>query len=220
MPRGAPDYGVYERPAIAEQTFWEDTFESPVLRWGANSSAGSPNPVLSQVQQWKGIQSVHFATVAGIMEWGTLTRQFPFVRPGKVGVGFFTLLESRTPGYLQLGITIRDGNNISIAYLQLDRQARTATITTPAGPVVVANNCFPAIPLNCWIPVKLVVNTNTDMYDRLFIGPQSIDLSTHALTLGVATTDSMINIAFLFTGDIAGDRDAYLDDFILSQNEP
>ena len=220
MARGAPDYGIYQRPGIAEQAVWVDDFEPPVLRWTPGSSVGSPNPVLSQVEQWKGVQSVYFATVLGAGEFSVIQKNLPLIRPGKIGFEQWIRLETLTPGYLMLSFLIADSTNIVEAQLRLDSQAQTASIVTPAGVIPIATNCIPALPIRVWIPVKLVVDTVTDMYDRLFIGSQSIDLSTHALALIGPIADSYITAYLRLEGDAIGAMNAYLDNFILSQNEP
>ena len=220
MPRGAPDYGIYEKPAIALPILWQDDFEAPVLRWTTASSLGSPNPVLSQVEQWKGVQSVYFATVLGAGEYSNIEKNFPLIRLGRIGVEFFILLENRTPGYMQIIANILDGVNASQADLRLDRQARTASIVTPVGTFVIATNCFPTIPNRVWTPFKMVVDMSTDLYTRLFVGDRAYDISNHALIPAGLTTNRWVNLHIRLQGDAGGARDAYLDNFVLTQNEP
>lgn len=220
MPRGYPDYQSSREPAIALQTVWEDEFESPALKWIPASNFGGTNPVLSTTQAWKGVQSVYFVTVAAGATWAQIERRFPLFKIGRVGIEFFTYLNSRTPGYLLASARIYDGSNISEALLRLDSQAKTATIITPVGPIVVATLSFNPAATRSWIPVKIVADMNTDRYTRLLIGPQEIDLSTHLLVPGVASTDKLLRVRFDLIGDAAGAMTAYVDNFILTQNEP
>lgn len=242
MPRGQPDYGIYTETPVASGisdpgeaaarlgsinvydrrgwTVWMDDFESPSLKWPATSSVGSPDPLLSTVEQWMGEQSVYFATVAGAGEHSTMEKLFPLVRLGRVGIEFFVRLECRTPGYLQCILHIFDGVNISTATLRLDNQARTASIITPAGTIVIATNCFPTIPNKVWIPVKLVVDMDTDLYNRLLIGEREYDISAHALVPGAVTTNRFLDVSIRLIGDAIAVMYAYLDNFILTQNEP
>lgn len=242
MAHGQPDFGMY---AIAETIYkltdmgelatrlgsivtfdrrgdvvWLDDFEAAVLRWTAGASAGSSAPVLSTTEQWMGVKSVYFATVAGAGEYSRIGKNLPLSRLGKSGVEFFILLESRTPGYMQLRVNIEDGTNLSYAELRLDSQARTASIITPTGTIVIATNCFPTYPNKVWVPVKLVVDMDTDLYTRLLIGDQGYDISSYALVPVAASTNRYLDVYICLVGDIIATMYAYLENFILTQNEP
>ena len=242
MPRGQPDYGLTTQTPVATGisdpgeaaarrgsinvydrrgwTVWMDDFEAPNLKWAVSSSAGSVDPVLTTADFWMGAQSLYFTTVAGAAEWAMMQRRFPLVRLGRVGIELFLLLSVKTPGYMQIQQTIYDGTNISRAQLRLDNEARTATIVTPAGNIPVATNAFNAFPNNIWTPVKLVVDVDTDHYTRLMIGPEEIDLSSHALVAVGVTNHRLIWQEIILRGDAGAIMYAWLDNFILTQNEP
>lgn len=220
MPRGYPDYQSSREQAIALQTMWMDDFEAPGLKWTPASAVGGTDPVLSTVQAWKGLQSVFFTTAAVAGEWARIERYFPLLRRGKVGIEFFIYFDIVTDGFFNLHQQIYDGENISVASLLLDNEARTATIVTPAGPVVVATECFPELRATTWVPVKLVVDIVTDLYTRLIIGTEDIDLSDYELVPGVVTTNRLIRVRNTLQGGWVGAMTAYMDDFILTQNEP
>jgi hypothetical protein len=167
-----------------------------------------------------GIQSLYFVTAAIAAHWAAAVRFFPLVRRGKVGIEFWILLSTLTPNYFGLSVDIHDGTNVYTFVLRLNTQAKTATIVTPLGNIVVATNCFNTALFNVWTPVKIVVDTDTDRYIRLMIGPDEIDISAHGLTGGGATTDRLIFCDLRLNGSAAGVGSAYVDNFILTQNEP
>ncbi len=242
MPRGQPDYGLYTQTPVASGisdpgeaaarlgsiniydrrgwTVWMDDFEAPVLKWADASSVGGTDPVLSTNAAWMGVQSVYYTTAAVANEWASILRRFPLLRLGKTGIEFFIRPHISTPGYFRVRFRISDGTNRSDGELRLDNQARTATIRTPAGNIVVATNVFNNFPDNIWTPVKLVVDMDTDYYVRLLIGSQEIDLSAHALVAGGATAVSQLWVEMDLRGDAIGAMSAYIDNFILTQNEP
>lgn len=220
MPRGYPDYEASVEPAIALKTVWSDDFEAPVLKWVPNSSVGGTNPIPSSTQVWVGAQSIYFVTAAVAGEWAEIRQRFPLLQLGKVGIECFMLLSTFTPGYMRFRIDIFDGTNVTTAELHLDHQAQTATIITPLGPIVVATKCFNLGPERVFMPVKLVVDMDTDLYTRLLIGPQQIDLSTHSLANPIPSTDKLEEVSIRLV-DVAGvGMWAYVDNFILTQNEP
>lgn len=242
MPRGQPDYGLYTQTPVASGisdpgeaaarlgginvydrrgwTVWMDDFEAPVLRWGVASTAGSPDPLFSQARQWMGVQSVHFATAIGALEYSYMARRFPLLRLGRIGIEFFIRLETHNNGYMTMGLDIYDGTNITEADIILDSAARTASILTPAGKILIASNCFRIPPNKVWLPVKLVVDMDTDMHVRLLVGPTEYDISAHALRPSGATTEEFVFVSFQLLGDGTETQNAYLDTFILTQNEP
>ena len=242
MPRGQPDYGLYTQTPVASGisdpgeaaarlgginvydrrgwTVWMDDFEAPALRWGTAIVAPGSIPVLSTTRAWMGIQSVYLAVPAVNGARSAINRTFPLVRLGRIGIELFTYLNVTTPSYLMILLTIYDGSNESYAELHLDNLARTATLITSIGPIPVATKCFPLVPLIAFIPVKLVVDMDTDRYVRLLIGPDEIDLSTYLMVLGPATDVKMLGLTCWLEGNVAGVSNGYIDNFILTQNEP
>jgi len=242
MSRGQPDFGLYGSTPVASGisdpgesaarlgsinvydrrgwTVWMDDFEEPALKWAANAIGLGLAPVLSTVRSYMGTQSLSFWTWAGAGARSQASRAFSLIRLGRVGIEFTIYLGTSTPGYFRLYFRIYDGVNYADADLRLDSEARTATIITPDGPEVVATNCFRVGANRIWLPVKLVVDMDTDMYTRLLIGPQEIDLSPYALVAGLPTTERLIEVFLQLQGDVAGDMEANLDNFILTQNEP
>ncbi|KKL00879.1 hypothetical protein LCGC14_2628140 [marine sediment metagenome] len=242
MARGLPDYGQQmEQHAIAGMadlgeavarldsinifdrrgfTIWQDDFEAPGLKWITQIAGGGTFPVLSTTQAWMGIQSVYLLVGAAVPDRSRILKYFPLVRLGKIGFEFFTFLSVFTPSHLRLLVILYDGTNASQTELRLDNQARTATIVTPAGNIVVATFAFPLIAFNAFIPIKLVIDMDTDRYVRLLIGPVEIDLSAHALIVVGPTTQRLLEVHLELVGSAAAIGFSYIDNFILTQNEP
>lgn len=242
MPRGQPDYGIYTGTPVASGisdpgeaaarlgsmnvfdrrgwTVWMDDFSAPAIKWGVSSTPGGTDPVLVTTQAWKGIQSCYLATPALANSGSTLARYFPLLRLGKFGIEFWSLLSCNTPGYLRLHLEIYDGSNRSVAQLWLDNQLNNARIVTTVGTVPVATDCLGTFPNWPFTPVKLVVDMDSDKYVRLMIGPEEIDLSAYLLVPGIATTLKQIHCRLGLIGSVAGIQGAWVDNFILTQNEP
>jgi len=220
MARGYPDYQSSREPSIAYQTVWMDDFEAPGLKWLRGIAGGGTLPVLSVAQSWKGLQSAYLVVGAAAADISRILKYFPLLSLGRIGIELFTFLSNVAGAYLRLYLVIYDGTNISAAELHLDQNARTATIITPAGPIVVATFAFPLVAFNMFVPVKLVVDMNTDRYVSLLIGPDAVDLSTHLLVAGPASNQKLLEVNIELVGAAPGGSTAYVDDFILSQNEP
>jgi hypothetical protein len=61
---------------------------------------------------------------------------------------------------------------------------------------------------------------DTDRYVRLLIGTAEVDLSQHSLVPWGADANKHLFVIFRLDGGVAGAQYAYLDNFILTQNEP
>jgi len=242
MPRGQPDYGITTQTPVASGisdpgeaaarlwginvydrrgwTVWMDDFEAPALKWGGGGFGGGWDPILSTNQAWMGNQSCYlsFPAVAGARS--DIFRYFPLVRLGRVGVEIWMNLSAGASNHLYCYVNVFDGRNQTTAELYLDDAARTAAIGTPTGNILVASNCFPAALTELFVPVKLVFDLDTDRYVRLMIGPEEVDISAHSMIIGGATTDKFLAVDFQLTNGGGGAGHVYLDDFILTQNEP
>lgn len=240
MVHGQPDYGMYNLAQTIHrladmgelavrlgsinqfdrrgEQVWTDNFEAPVLKWTPNLLAGGNLPALSNVDFWMGQGSVLFQSNAAGSS--ILMRDFPLIRTGKIGVEFWVKLAILTPGYFQIHLLISDGTNESSAYLRLDNQAQTAQINTNLGWVTVSTRFSANPPIYIWTPVKIVANTDTDMYERLIIGSHEIDLTAHTLFTGGVTANEYLRVNFTMLDTAAGAISTYMDNFILTQNEP
>ena len=246
MPRGLSDYGLYqEQCAIAGMadlgeavarldsinvfdrrgfTVWQDDFEAPVLRWSSVAIAPGVVAVLNTTRAFSGIQCAYLNVPLGIGSQSTLRRTFPFIRSGKAGIEFWVQGFTKAPGWLSLVIGFYDGNIPSNAQLLLDTNTGTVSINhTVAGvgvTTVIATNVYMQTTDSYFLPIKLVVDMDTDMYVRLLVGEREFDISTYSLIILPANTARFIQATFLVLSNAIDDMWAYIDDFILTQNEP
>jgi len=218
--RGAPDYGVYQRPAIAYQDVWYDDFEGPVIKWGVSSDILSTDPYLTSDAFWKGVQSALLYTAAGANTFSRLRRVFPLLRKGKLGFEFFVRASTKTPGYIFLSVVVHDGTNQTSAEVRYDTEAETVIIRSPLGFHTIATNVYMQLANFYFLPIKLVIDIDTDHYVSLRVGSCLYDISQYALVFPVASTDEYIDTVLSIEGDAIGAMNARIDDFILTQNEP
>ncbi len=242
MPRGQPDFGVYTDTPVASGisdpgeaaarlgsinvydrrgwTVWMDDFEAPSIKWYGAVVAPGVGPVLVTTASWTGVQSVYLDAVAGAGGVSGMLKIFPLLRLGRLGIEFWTRGVTVTPGYLGLVFDIFDGTNQSRAEVRVDFLADTVSIVTPAGKIEIDTGAFPLLALMPFVPIKIVVDMDTDMYIRLMVGHQEYDISAHALVDVGLNTDRLVRAQFSLNGDAGGDSYAWLENFILTQNEP
>jgi len=246
MPRGEADYGIYQQQyAIAGMsdpgelaarldsinvfdrrgfTIWQDNFEAPALRWEAAAIGIGTLPILSTVAAVSGIQSVRLVAVAGLVSASVIRRRFPLIRLGKIGAEFWVQGYSQNTSYLELALHVYDGTDPNYASLQINTLAGTISIVHDVGGVptttVVATNVYMLEAERYFLPIKLVLDMDNDVYTRLLVGDREFDLSAYNLDVLPASTDRYVYIFFRAQATPGNLARMYIDDFILTQNEP
>ena len=243
MPRGAPDFGIYavkEAPIVGladvgeavarlgainvwDRKGWTvlfDDFEAPTLNWIPQTEGSGETPVLSSTQAFMGSQSCYLSAPAAASSVSKIWRRFPLLSVGKLGVELWIQAKAYSPGYFQFYFYVYDGAIPTLAEVLYDTVAREITLGTAAGNIVVASDVFMYTVANYFLPIKVVIDIENDKYVRLMVGPQEIDISAHDLITFAPSTDRYISLTIACLGCEATDMWAYVDNFILTQNEP
>jgi len=242
MPRGQPDYGLYTDTPVASGisdpgeaaarlgsinvydrrgwTVWFDDFESPSLKWVGARTAPGAFPVLSTGQAFSGIQSVHLNAPAGVASASSIARRFPLIRRGKVGFEIWVQGTTVTPGYLELRADIHDGVTPYWAAWRYYSAGRDLYIVTPDGEELIDNLAYMISSRFYFLPVKLVVDMDTDLYTRLVVGEREHDISAYGQNVMAPGTNKFIEVTISIAPNAVFDQKMYLDNFILTQNEP
>lgn len=242
MPRGQADYGIYQPQSaivgladVGEAaarlgainvwdrrgwTVWFDDFEAPTLNYYRWATALGEEPVLSNTQVLRGSQSALFIAPAAVNSGSHMARDFPLLREGKLGVELWVQAVTRVPGYFYFSFYVYDGAIPAYVKVMYDSVAKTITLDTRAGDVVVATDIFTRQSYHYFLPIKVVIDTITDKYVRLLVGSQEIDISAHSLTIFGASTNRYLHLTMGVMGDDVGNMRAYVDNLILTQNEP
>ena len=242
MARGLPDYGqntqqyaiagmgdlgeavarldsinVFDRRGF---TIWQDDFESPVIRWSQWNGNGGLAPIVSSAYFYSGVQSALLQCGAQVDSYSQLSRNFSLIRRGKIGAEIWVQRQIINPAFFSLVVRLLDGTNFTRADLRYYPTNGTIWIDTPLGLVQVATAITMYNATQYFLPIKLVVDMDTDRYTRLIVGPQEIDLSAHELVQVGATALKTVIVYLSLYGVVGGATSLYLDNFILTQNEP
>lgn len=242
MPRGLPDYGqATEQYAIAGMadlgelaarlnsinvydrrgfTIWMDDFEAPLLRWTPGFGGAGVAPVLSTTTSFLGVQSAFMNCPAAAVSRSDMHRILPLIRRGKVGIELWLQGFTKTTGYLQIQLYMYDGVSPNYAELRYDTDAQTISIVHALGTTIIATNVYMTNTGHYFLPIKLVADMDTDMYVRLLVGETEYDISAYGLVLLPASANKFIQVAINLFGSAADDMWMYVDNGILTQNEP
>lgn len=69
-------------------------------------------------------------------------------------------------------------------------------------------------------PIKIVVDPINFKYTRMIAGPETIDLSEHTCDMIVDASFARMELMFQMWGDLGANATIYMDNLIVSQNEP
>jgi len=242
MPRGQPDYGLYTATPAASGiadpgeaaarlgsinvydrrgwTVWMDDFEAPLLKWLTTSGGVGVNPILSVANSWTGIQSAYFFVPAGVGN-SILTRLFPLLRLGKLGVEFWVNGEPAAGTFLECRVDIYDGTNHTRGELHINYGAvNNVSINTPGGWQIIDTTFYNFFNRK-YEPVKMVLDMDSDTFVRLLVGSTEYDISAyHMIPVGAVAVRYIVVRFWFGDGDALLDTELYLDNFILTQQEP
>ena len=244
MPRGAPDYGLYAvktAPIVgladlgeavvrlgAISTWdrrgyvvYQDSFEDPLLKWRVEKTGTGVKPYLYNSTAWMGSQCAYLNAPYSASSKSTMSSWMPLLKEGRLGFEFWVQPYAWSPGYFHFQIYIYDGVNTAYTALKTDFAAGTLEIRTDAGWVTAVTDIMFTIDKHFFVPIKVVVDTNTDKFVRLIVANREFDLSAHSLLDMGDTADHYIQVIAEVVGIAAvWDMYALFDNFIMTQDEP
>lgn len=242
MARGQPDFGLYTPTGVASGiadpgeaaarlgsinvydrrgwTVWMDDFEAPVLKWTASVAGAGVLPVLQSDLSFSGTQCPYLYTPGGLAASSIINRRFPLVRRGTVGAEIWVCGSTVTPGFIYLTLRVSDSRSSTQGRWLIDTVNHTIYIQSGGAEIPIATNVYATAERHNFLPVKLVIDTDTDKYVRLIVGPDEYDISAYALQLIGGPGFHFIEAYIGVEGDASAIMYAYADNFILTQNEP
>ena len=241
MPHGQPDFGLYAAKEVVAGladlgelaarlnsivTFDRrgdvvdlDDFEGGVLRWTTYSFSGNGYVRLDSTSPKSGSQGVKLHTYDILEDYASLYRSINILASKRIGheISFSTL---STDCNYRSEIDYCDGVSRYYGRVKVDPVLKKLYIYVPDLDWVEIGDTGTLISKALFfITVKLVIDFTTAKYARLIFGPTEYDISAYSLRSAVVTGPQLIiNCALYNRASVGGD--VWLDDFILTQNEP
>lgn len=242
MVRGQPDFGAYQRKTVGAtladmgdlavrlgsivdfdrrgDIVYLDDFEDTILKWSQLGDAGG-SAVLDSATAKSGSQSVKFTTGAFLNDNWTMTKSFVILGTLRVGIEI-SLCDLGPNCDLTFSIAYWDGAAGRQARIWFDRSASTFyiedavvgnwTLITTIGTMRVGEHLF--------YPIKLVADFTTNLHERFLFGGAEYDLSAIAIPPVALAGGEYFRARLNFNAAAAAIQNAWVDDFILTQNEP
>lgn len=200
--------------------FWLDDFEASVLKWATTFGGTGASVALSTVQARSGVQSVLLTAGSDGTRDATIDRTFGRPSGDQVGVEFSIITDS-LPDIVRVFIRFFDGTNLLEFRFDIEYGNDRIRLTDSDGSQVVVLS-----PLN-WTggtfvvhTFKFIVNQNTGSYVRFFYDDIVTDISSRAAPTASSSQERTFQVLIENEGDAGVNDTCYIDDVIITHNEP
>jgi hypothetical protein len=197
-----------------------DDFEKNLTKWTPTTSGVGASITLSTDTANNGNQSVKRVTGAAINNYARLDRSFPYPKLTNFGLeAHFTLPDNLV--FLEFDLYVYDGTNYHVAIVRINTNTGRLQVATPTGALVtIATGLNMGFGSNLFHLLKFVADFSKDKYKRLIFDNLEYDISQQNMwTAADATAPQLMVRAELVTFANAN-KTSYLDDVIITQNEP
>ena len=241
MARGQPDFGAYAATAklagmsdMAElavrlgslvafdrrgRVVILDDFEAPVLKWYALGASGGA-AILDGTYPQSGSQDCKLSVANSSGSTITMSKGFNLLPSKRLGIEI-SFCRPRTDMYFTFSIDRDDGTNRYLATIRVDPNGRalaykitTGTYTEFATSLLMYNYAF------FFHHLKLVADFDTNNYARCIYAGIEYDLSSYGLEVTASSGYPHCRAKLELFHRAQAAIDLYVDDFILTQEEP
>lgn len=242
MAHGHPDYGagaptktIYPILDVGElaarlgsvNTFdrrgnvmWLDDFEDTLMKWNSNQTMGGTRLFQTAEAARSGAFSVKMITPNAADTDTYLFRYIPLPALSKIGLEFSYAMYLQIK-YIYIILKFGDSDGQYEVRLRYDRYNTTMAYLNSGGTYTdLSGTPSHQLLYHNWNTIKLVVDYETKKYVRALLNSFSWDLSDIAPKFNAGVYTPALYIEARITNKTIGDHYIYLDDVILTQNEP
>ena len=201
-------------------TVWMDDFEHTLNKWEVVLFGTGAAGAVSNNAARNGEYSAALTTGTGADPTVYLIHHFFVPVPGKVGVEF-SFSSGSWPSYVNLFLDLYDGVyhwSPNFRYNKVNSKLQVQDRT--AGYVDVATSLVLKADSYHFHTAKLVVDMATGDYVRLLLNGVEYDISAYAMPRISDTSTPEATVAVVPEGNGTNSRIIYVDDVIITQNEP
>lgn len=197
-----------------------DGFEDGMQRWAATPSGtgavAAPTPKYSRSGAW----SLRLTSGSTAPAYISVVHHEPYPVLGRLGLEW-SLLIPGTGSKLTVDLETADGTNVVSSSLVVDWGANIIAYVDNGGSERQLGALVPpAADPTLFHTFKLVLDAAAQAYVRALVDNTSINLGGVAARVAPLAGGAFTNLAFTFVGRVGFNDTLYLDDVILTQNEP
>lgn len=243
MTRGQPDFGAYAAKEVSAtladmgelaarlgsvviydrrgDVIDFDNFEETILRWSTTTAVTGDYCRLDSGNAKSGSQSVKLYTAKSAMAYITMSRGLSLRGSDRIGIEIsFSNLSSVCE--LIGGAAYYDGTNVHYARWKIIPGTEKLYVydNTTLDYVEIAGTGAIMAAAFTFYTIKMVFDISTGKYIRLLFSNNEYDVSSYPLYSAADTTAIRLLPWFALLGSASDTGNVWLDDFIITQNEP
>jgi hypothetical protein len=197
-----------------------DTFDSSTINWNQDLKGGRGAISISADRSWTGNTSLKLETGATANDWCWLTKRFLLTTANRIGLSLTVHAQSNNANLLiyLMGTTTTYSYTMLVEY---DWENKTLKYQDDQGAwQTLTSNIEKGAAKELWTPIKMVLDFEEKKMVRIICGGVEYDVSTKPLASTGGSYDPKIIVWLIYTTEAAAAATAYIDNVILTQNEP
>lgn len=199
---------------------WMDDFEASTLKWKAITHGDNAAVALSAASAYSGAQSMALTAGEGATGYAYGHRYITTSIAGKIGLDLCFTVDSATKT-LTFWLIYNYGNYDYRGELIYYPATDKLVLTDSAG---TEQDVFTSRPLYedslCYHHLKLVIDSSTLKYVRVLLNEHSFDASAYSLYPASVAGTTHMRVGLQHVSDHAAVKTIYIDNVIITQNEP
>lgn len=199
---------------------WMDDFEHSSAKWDLLSQGDGAAAAINNTRSWTGSQSMKHTTASDPPNFNHMRKDFSQLPAGRIGAelqAWFSHANIEMHLYLYGYSSVGSYEGA----LKLDLNADTLSYQPSVGDDVVICHDVPwVVDLEMWLMLKLVIDWENNEYIRAILGHTVYDLSGIPLKTNGTGVAPRSRVYIYFVSKDNNNREIYVDNFILTQNEP
>ena len=199
---------------------WMDDFEDNINHWCKTAVGTGASVVLSDEAARNGKYSAKMTTPSDTADYCSLQRAIGMLNTSKIGFEL-SYADQDDNTRLSIMIAIYDGTTEYYGILRISEAAGTLEIWDD-----IINNYVTLDTLTIdseictWNTMKLIIDMDSLYYVRGYFNNEEYDLTAYRLRDVALATSPRIAVAVLLHRTVADNYHVYVDDAIITQNEP
>lgn len=199
---------------------WYDDFEAAATKW-AHVTPGTGDAIeLSTARCFTGSQSMKLTSPDSTLVSCAMERYFTLPPNTRIGVECM-FMPNDSKMLATINVSGYDGSAYYIPAVRVNFDTDVVQYYNSAAAWTTIEDDLGFFDgINMWLFVKLVFDWDTKKYVRLMVGKEEYDLSAQSMRTSGSGLEPFVNIAISATPTENANHILYVDNVILTQNEP
>lgn len=201
-------------------TVWMDDFENGVNKWTTEASGDDASVEQNITRFRSGGSSCKLTAGSTGNPFARIYTLLSFSVTGTFGYEFSFAIDSNT-STLDLHTLYYDGADLHVAGIRYDHANTDLYYESANGVWTIFDSSFSLVALaELFHTLKLVPDYANGLYSRLLIDAEVIDVSAYAIHSSALVVAPFLQVEIRNTGRLLNNDVVYVDDVIITQNEP